>query len=64
MDDQTAFIYLILGLGIFGVFMLTLGTTGPTGVSEGTRDTILGAIPYLFGLGIVALAIPKMGGRR
>lgn len=64
MDDKTAFIYLILGLGIFGVFMITLGTTGPTGVSEGTRDIILGAIPYLFGLGIVAFAIPKLWGGR
>lgn len=62
MDDQTMFIYLFLGIGIFAVYMITLGTTGPTGVSTGTRDIILGALPYIAGLGIVVLGIPR--GRR
>ncbi len=64
MDDQTMLIYLVVGLGLFAVYIVTLGTTGPTGVSEGTRDIILGAIPYLLGLGIVAFGLPKLWGGR
>ena len=56
--------YLVLGLGVFAIYMITLGTTGPTGVSDATRDIIMGALPYLAGLGIVVFGIPKLRGRR
>lgn len=56
--------YLILGLGVFAIYMITLGTTGPTGVSTTSRDIIMGALPYIAGLGIVVFGIPRLGRRR